>query len=437
MTLRPRSTHQAVRQDGAVAERSRVLSLYALGRQYRQSVDRVEGWVMRELSLAGATAEVQGELVRPPLAGQMAPRDAADLRDMWSVLLFGRAPANRDGLACRLMDESERRRPQRFTEWILGAGPESHPVQLWSDLLRSLPGMVTSIEMAGSIGASARASLAPALRDAAMAEIALMITASPAWRRLCRIVQVPNYRPHRVYLKSGAIVPVEAGEGGTPYTPPGADWPNTTADPKIVDRFVDVVLSVERFLSAPSEIGAEILAGQQRWIEQLQAEIAAVLVTAATAIAGKPPHEVISNANAALASEMLGGRRISATGARPLVVVSPDELEAFRSIGPSATGDQAASTEGVIVLPAAAAGMRLAVSSEFQPAVITTFRPDPEQPQIAIELPAAQQPPEMVEGVERPVYVPSRSPRLTMLWSRSDPTTWPGGAGARKMTINP
>ena len=392
---------------------------------------------MRAVSLAAATDEVQQELIRPPLAGQLAPRDVADLSDMWSVLLFGRAPANRDGLACRLADEGERRRPQRFVEWAMQAGPESHPVQLWSDLIRSLPGQVTSLTLAGSIGASSRAALAISLRDAATAEINLMISASPAWRRICRIVQVPNYRPHRVYLKSGQIAPIEAGEGGTPYTPPGADWPNTIADPQIRDRFVDVVLSVERFLSAPAEIGAEILAGQQRWIEQLTAEITAVLVTAATAIAGKPPYEVISNANAALAAEMLGGRRISATGARPIVVVSPDEIEAFRSIAPSAVGDESASAATVIVIPSAAIGTRLAVSAEFAPAIVTAFNETPEQPQIAIELPAAQQPPEMVEGVERPVYVPSRSPRLSMLWSRSAPTTWPGAAGVRKMTITP
>ena len=437
MTLRPRSTHHAVRQDGAGEERSRVLSLYALGRQYGQSVDRVEGWIMRAASLAAATQEMEREMIRPPIAGQPTAIDAADVTAMWSVLLFGRPPQSRDGMAARLMDEGERRRPQRFTEWLLGAGPGSHPVQLWSDLLRSLPGMASSIELAGGVGASPRATLARALRDAAMAEIDLMISASPAWRRICRIVQVPNYRPHRVYLKSGQIAPIEAGEGGTPYTPPGADWPNTIADPQIRDRFVDVVLSVERFLSAPAEIGAEILAGQQRWIEQLTAEITAVLVTAATAIAGKPPYEVISNANAALAAEMLGGRRISATGARPIVVVSPDEIEAFRSIAPSAVGDESASAATVIVIPSAAIGTRLAVSAEFAPAIVTAFNETPEQPQIAIELPAAQQPPEMVEGVERPVYVPSRSPRLSMLWSRSAPTTWPGAAGVRKMTITP
>lgn len=435
MTLRPRSTHQAVRQDGAGEERSRVLSLYALGRQYRQSVDRVEGWIMRAISLAAATQEMEREMIRPPLAGQPTVTDAADLTAMWRVLLFGRAPANRDGLACRLADEGERRRPQRFTEWVLGAGPESHPVELWQSLLRSLPRTATAIDLAGSIGAAPVASLGRALRDAAMVEIDTMISAAPAWRRICQIVQVPNYRAHRVYLKSGQITPIEAGEGGTPYTPPGADWPNTTADPQIRDRFVDVLLSVERFLNAPAEIGAEILAGQQRWIEDLQAEIAAVINTAATTVTGTPPTEVTVSANAALAAEMLGGRRISATGARPLVVVSPDEIDAFRSIAPSAVGDESASTAGLVILPAAANGTRLAVSSEFRPAVITTFRPDPEQPQIAVELPGAQAPPEMVDGVERPVYTMSRSPRLSMLWSRSDPTTWPGGAGARKMTV--
>ena len=69
--------------------------------------------------------------------------------------------------------------------------------------------------------------------------------------------------------------------------------------------------------------------------------------------------------------------------------------------------------------------------------MITAFSDTPERPTVALELPAAQQrQTEQIDGVERPVYVPSRSPRLSMLWSRSAPTVWPGGAGARKLRVS-
>ena len=431
MTNRPRQTHAAIAQDAAGVERARVLGLHQLARAYGQAVDRVEQWIVRGVSLASASTEMDRELLRPPLPGQPAVRDAADLQDTWAVLLFGRAPERLDGIAGRLMNEAERSRPGRFTQWLLSSGPESHPVELWQNLLRSLP----AVELSGSIGASPRANLGRALRDAAMAEINLMIAASPAWRRLCQIAQVPNFRKHRCYLKTAAVVPVEVGESQQPQLADPGDWPNTAADPQITDRYVDVALSVERFLASPSEIGADILAGQQRFVEQLQTEIAAALVRAATEVNGATADTAIDAARVALAGESLGGRRISATGARPIVAVDPTEIDAFRMSAPSASGDQAAAAGDVLTFPAAAAGTRLACSVEFPPALITAFSEQPEQPRIAVELPGAQRL-ETVDGVERPVYVPSRSPRLTMLWSRSDATTWPNGAGVRALTVS-
>ena len=435
MTFRPRQTHRTVAADAVGEERSRVLSLYSLGRQYSAPNERVEGWIAKGVSLAAATVDLDRELIRP--AGPYAlaaggPANHADLIAAVRVWLFGTLPNGATAetpLAARIADEPERWRTVRMLEILASAGRESHPVELANLAVRALAGG------AGGIGQQPRAGLAAATIDAAHLEISATIAASPEWRRITRVEQVGNYRPHVLYWAGAHVEPREAAEGGAPELIAVQDWPTASANPFVSDQYTEIAITTERLINAPTEIGHAIRAAAQAFVETLTADACAAITVAASTVTAASFEMSARNAGAEMAAEMFGGRRISSGRMRPIIAAAADVGQTWRTVAPAAEGDQAAPIARLVELPPAAAGFVAAVSPEFPPCVVTTLT-DPARVEIPMMMLAAPAPQAVVvEGAPTPTYRTTRGAVLQMMWNRSDPVTWPAGRGARLLAM--
>ena len=431
LTIRARLTHAQV----ADAERQRSLAIFALAAEGATQT-QIGQWIARGVNADVARDEFLADLLRAPgphdLAAGGGPANHADLTAAVRVWLFGTLPNGATAetpLASRIASEPERWRTVRMLETLAGAGRESHPVELANLAVRALAGG------ASGIGQQPRAGLGAAVLDAGRIEIAATIAASPEWRQLVQVAQVGTYRPHVAYWAGAHVEPQEATEGGAPQQTNTQDWPTTSANPAATDRYAEVSITTERLINSPTEIGHAIRAAAQAFVETLTADVCAAITAAASTVPAASFAMSARNAGAALAAEMFGGRRISSGRMRPIVAAAANVGQTWRTIAPSAEGDQTAPIARLLELPPAAAGFVAAVNPEFLPCVVTTLV-DPsriEVPSLMLAAPAPQ--PVMMEGAPGPEYRTARGCVMQMMWNRSDPTTWPAGRGARLLEM--
>ena len=438
--MKRRLTHLEVVAD----ERERVRKLLALTAERGQ----IDGWILSGTSLDVAQREIKAAAERALyaerslLVGSGAAirlaRPAAVL-SMLSAIGFteiATAEAAARGVAGVELGASL----HRVLCGAGGLGEGSHPREVAMidlGLGRFSTGMVGTMD-----GQTAGDGLGGVLVDALRIITDHVWRSAAAWRRICRVVQVTDFRRRRAYLRgTGTTIQLEevaesaaGGEvrrhgGGLQVSaggkPTGGDdgWAQTAELLTVRERMTEIKISLHRLLSDPGAIGVEVAAAAQAECDALDVAIWKLAAANATVVAGADYPAAVQLAAGEIHAEKVGKRRLSGGSMRPVVVAAPDVGELVRSeLAPRSENDRSRSVEDVVIAPSAPAGLVVLVSREFQPVLVSTF------------------PNEAAPGAVgmRVIDYPDRERRQRLVAAcvdRSDPVVWPAGAGWRRLRI--
>ena len=197
------------------------------------------------------------------------------------------------------------------------------------------------------------------------------------WRAAVRVVPLPNFRPHRLWVNRSAAVQAEP----LPETlPPRLDlegaesWPQ--ADVEVEERASKLVLSRKRATNSGfAELAAHIGASVATWHDRLD-RLVAVALDGAPEVAGTLDTGVLASAVTAVNSQTIGALPLGSDGGMATVLAGEGtrrDVLAAQYGSPSAEGDRQALIREVVYSAAVDGTKAYVRHGRFAPVVLAVL----------------------------------------------------------------